>query len=931
MDLGVTFVGHELWRWVWAKSERDDAKRVTGWLPLFQHLDDTAGVAALLVDEWVSPQVISRLASELGGQVSDVRLLAAWLASVHDVGKVSPAFSIQVRSLANIMVSNGFVMSQQVEHSPARSKVGHALVGHLAVRDWLTDSLAFEFRGAATQLASVVASHHGVPPESGDVSFARGQVELVGKDEWARQRVALLERSMARVGGREAFARFAGVRLSVPALALLTAVVIVADWIASNPDFFPLWGEASLGNLPVPDEVVTARRLRDGWAAVALPKRWQSQVDDKSSVEVLFRSRFDREEAVVRDVQVAAVEAARAMQGAGLLVIEAPMGSGKTEAALLAAEVLAARTGADGCFVALPTQATTDAMFTRVHQWLRNLPGAGQDGIVSVSLAHGKARLNEEFEGLVRKGRFASVGDKGDDCGVMAHQWLSGRKKSALASFVVGTVDQVLFAGLKSRHLMLRHLALAGKVVVIDEVHAYDVYMSRYLCRVLQWLGAYGVPVVLLSATLPDARRAKLVDAYDSGAGTNTETASGYPVVTATGVAPTMLPLPKTSTDVVIDRLSDDLDTLVDYLRTHLREGGCAVVVRNTVTRVQETAARLSEEFGTEQVTINHARFLACDRSDRDRSLLEQFGPEGTRPGLHIVVASQVVEQSLDVDFDLMVTDLAPMDLMLQRMGRLHRHERVRPGPLRRARCAVTGVSDWSAAPVAAVRPSSFVYEKDTLLRAAALLVDRGEIRLPHEIAELVGRAYDGSEVGPADWRPAMASAAAEAAKTAIGRVERATTFLLDVANKPGSLVGWLRAGVGDADDDGHGAAQVRDGADSVEVIVVQSDGGGGLLVPSWVKGGGTQVPLDEMVPWSQAKVLAACTLRLPLALSHEGVIDQVIRELESRHRYDSFTQNPLLKGQLVLEFDTDLSTELHGYALTYDLHQGLIHRKITS
>ena len=405
-----------------------------------------------------------------------------------------------------------------------------------------------------------------------------------------------------------------------------------------------------------------------------------------------------------------------------MLIVEAPMGEGKTEAALLAVEALAARSGADGCFVALPTRATTDAMFGRVLGWMRAIPDLAAGS--SVLLAHGTASLNDEYRGLMRRGRVSDVGECGDEVGI-AHHWLRGRKKGPLAQFVIGTVDQVLVAGLKSRHLMLRHLALAGKVVVIDEVHAYDVYMSRYLDRVLHWLGAYGTPVVLLSATLPARRRAELLRAYESGRSepqAPVGETDAYPVVSATGLAPRAVAASGSPRPVVLEQLTedpdlDDLDALVAALRAGLAGGGCAVVIRNTVRRVQSTADRLVAEFGDEHVTVTHSRFLACDRARLDSDLLRRFGPPGhgtRRPELHIVVASQVVEQSLDVDFDLMITDLAPVDLVLQRMGRLHRHTRPRPPGLERPRCVLTGVEDWGAAPARAVAGSRNLIRRST-------------------------------------------------------------------------------------------------------------------------------------------------------------------------------------------------------------------------
>lgn len=941
--------GEDGWLSVWAKSLRDDQGCVTHWLPLHQHLDDAAGVAGLLVDRWVSRQVLGHVAADLRDGLVGVRTLVCWLAAVHDVGKASPAFAVQVPVLADRMRDRGLVASPLLGKDPQRSRVSHALVGHNAVRDWLVGTLGFPRRGAAGQLASVVGSHHGVTPEDSQLALVRGRPDLMGTGAWAQARATHLDRVAERLGGREVLLAYRDVRLTKSSQVLLAAIVIVADWIASNPDLFPLYPIAEADRPPIwPDDEETARRVALGWKQLGLPPRWTARAMG-GDIDQVFRDRFDRPGGVARPVQVAALDVAAAQREPGLIIIEAPMGSGKTEAALLAAEAMAHVSGAEGCFVALPTQATSDAMFDRVRRWLEVLPGRVEGAQLTVNLAHGKANLNDMYAGLVRDGRFAAIGDSDDDGNsdegaLIAHQWLSGRKKSVLASFVVGTIDQVLFAGLTSRHLMLRHLALAGKVVIIDEAHAYDVYMSQYLYRVLQWLGAYGVPVVLLSATLPAVRRSELLRAYNSGAGrshtTELDGDPGYPVVLSSdGRPPRAVELGPAITTVRLDHLADHLDTLVAYLRTHLVDGGCAVVVRNTVTRVQETAQCLAEEFGTAQVTVNHSRFLSCDRARTDRDLLRRFGPPGDRtdrPPLHIVVASQVVEQSLDVDFDLLVTDLAPVDLMLQRMGRLHRHQRDRPRPLRQARCALVGVEDWAAAPVRAVAGSRRVYGEHLLLRATAMLAERDSITLPVEIAPLVQQAYGDGPVGPPSWQSSMDAARLVAEDSARRRRQRAAEFLIGEAARDGSaLIGWLRAGVGDtgdADNDHRGLAQVRDGEETLEVLVVQCDADGGLVTPDWIeRGGGQQIPVDQAVHPDQARVVASCALRLPLAMSHGGVIDDVIAALE-QNRFASFHQSPLLKGQLVLVLDAERTARVrHGevdFRLAYDPRRGLTHER---
>ncbi|MEO9240305.1 MAG: CRISPR-associated helicase Cas3', partial [Jatrophihabitantaceae bacterium] len=661
---------------------------------------------------------------------------------------------------------------------------------------------------------------------------------------------------------------------------------------------------------------------------------------------------------------------ARTMPRPGLLIIEAPMGEGKTEAALLAAEVFAARSGAGGCFIALPTQATSNAMLDRLLRWLDNLPDRNGAAERSVALAHGKAGLNETYGELVSRGYFRNVGDdavkRQGKPDAIVHRWLTGRKKRNLAFFVVGTIDQLLFGALKSRHVALRHLAMVGKVVILDEVHAYDVYMSRYLDRVLEWLGAYEVPTILLSATLPADRRADMVTAYQTGARamtgrrrTRRELAApltndhlradiGYPVLIATsgtddaGVHP-VAPSSR-QVQIQLSRMSDDLDELANTLRTELAEGGCAVVIRNTVGRVQEAARYLADNLAEVTIIVAHSRYLAIERAAIERRLLALFGPTGSaqrQQHRYVVIASQVVEQSLDLDFDLMVTDLAPVDLMLQRIGRLHRHERGtgqagRAPRLRSARCLVTGV-DWSTEPPNPVDGSRRVYQRYPLYRSLAALTaqlnDGQPVSLPADIGPLVQRAYDDAPLGPASWQSAMAAAAVTFKASEQRRRASAETFRLGPVGAPGnSLVDWLHAGVGEAADDPVdervGSAQVRDGTGSLEVIVIQQDVDGQYTTPHWLgRDGGRRIPTNEQIDRRLARTVASCTLPLPPAMCVPKVIDQVITELELT-QFPGWQETYSLVGQLVLVLDQQRRATVAGFTLSYDPLYGLEHHR---
>lgn len=940
---------------VWAKHDR----ATDGWLPLWRHMSDSGAVACLLWDRWLPAQVHRIVAETLPGGEEDARRLAIWLATTHDIGKATPAFACQVESLADGMRSAGLEMPSY-KQMPDRKLAPHGLAGQVLVQEWLIERHGWP-RFATGQFAIIAGGHHGVPPTFPDIQQVNVHPELLRTagcaSLWKSVQWEILDRcaQMCEVEGR--LDDWQKVKLSQPAQVLLTGLVIVADWIASNSDLFPYFPEAQRRS--------SAERVEAAWHGLDLPAPWRP-TEPAGEPKVLVASRFRLPSgARIRPVQERAVEVARAMSSPGMMVIEAPMGEGKTEAALAVVEIFAARSGAGGCFVALPTMATSNAMFSRALDWLRRLPQG--DGPRSVLLAHSKAALNEGYAGLVRAGRRAvrcvdADGDgnvwrhRGDrrvsSTELIAHQWMRGRKKGMLSSFVVGTVDQLLFMGLKSRHLALRHLALAGKVIVIDEAHAYDTYMNSYLDRVLSWLGAYRVPVVVLSATLPAGRRRELAEAYAGASAGDFKAlaeADAYPLLTAVepGGPAVFEPVEPSGREIEVrlERLNDDFAELGDRLAQELAEGGCALVVRNTVDRVLETAAYLRERFGLDTVTVTHARFFDVDRAAKDADLLARFGPPdksaGRRPtDTHIVVASQVAEQSLDIDFDLLVSDLCPIDLLLQRMGRLHRHQRgagqnERPERLRMARCLVTG-ADWEAVPVEPVRGSRRIYRLHALLRSAAVLEpylsgtgESGHIaRLPQDISPLVQRAYSGEPVGPGAWQQEMERARVNQDLHQERQREKASSFQVNEVGKAGrALVGWLDAGVGDADDTRRGRAQVRDGVEALEVLVVQRRIDGTLATLPWLgeRRGGRQLPTESAPEPGLARVVASCGLRLPFHFSAPETLDRAIEELEAEcvPAWQSMDSH-WLAGELILMLDENCRARLAGFDLHYTPADGL-------
>ncbi|SON62628.1 CRISPR-associated nuclease/helicase Cas3 [Mycobacterium simulans] len=881
-------------RSVWAKSLNDEG----AWLPLWQHMDDSADVAGGLFDQWLSPPVINILAGSFNGDVVAARTAVTFLAGLHDLGKATPAFAVQSDALAQRMREHGLYMPPRKFDLVDRQKVHHSLASHHLLRLWLLD------RGWSPRLvaawAVVLGGHHGVPPDS--VSLEARPAEyptLYGQGRWSDVQRELAEHVAARTGAQQYLDDWRAVELSASFQVVTTALVILADWIASNESLLPFYSAV------LPDVVESPARGKRALRRLALPAPWRA-TGRLSTVDELFASRFRLpHHAKPRPIQTTVCEVAEAMKAPGLVVIEAPMGEGKTEAALAAAEIMARRWSAGGVHVALPTQATTDAMFDRVIAWL-DAVGAHDQSVGSITLSHGKARFNRLFRGIV-EGQLTQIGsDEGcrsdsraGEHAVVAHAWLSGRKKSQLANFVVGTIDQLLFAGLKSRHLMLRHLALAGKVVVLDEVHAYDVFMNSYLTKVLTWLAAYRVPVLALSATLPPERRNDLMAAYRSGLadGEDSRASSNcadvaedraYPLISWTEsgqVYARAVPPSGRRTTVHIDALGggadDDLTALTALLRELLSDGGCALVVRNTVRRVLRSADALQTEFPGE-VTVAHSRFIAVDRLRKDAGLLSRFGPPGmavTRPYRHIVVASQVVEQSLDVDFDVLITDLAPVDLVLQRMGRLHRHSRGdgqvgRPPKLRSAHAYVAGIDFAQDPPELESGAAKHVYHSYPLLRAAATLRPRlgGTVELPDDIAPLVRTAYGPEPIEPASWQDEITGARAKWLHQIDMRTARAREFQVADPSSPGTaILGWVSGSVGETDDEAQGQGQVRDGAPTLEAIVMQQSESGEWLTPAWLpdEQAGLVVPRDQTPSDELALIMASCSLRLPLEFSN--------------------------------------------------------------
>jgi CRISPR-associated endonuclease/helicase Cas3 len=706
----------------WAKSGRDGDPAPMHSVP--HHSLDVAASAFVLLSAFRPPIAIEKAA-------------LAMLVALHDIGKFSRPFQAKVPKLWPPALG-------PYEKRPGfHDKDGYVLLcGKLAGR---LDSLFLGWRPSSRwPLLRAVTGHHGRPPPQFDKpelpSAVACPVCIEAAGTFIDAAIAAIEPPPLPKLDRADRDRLAW---------FLAGLAVAADWLGSGRRWFP--------------PVVAAQHtdLRRYWHDIALPRARQAARDaglipaPVSPADGLRR--IFPEIAETRPAQSWA-ESVPIPEGPVLFTIEDATGSGKTEAALVLAHRLMAAGRGDGLFFALPTMATADAIYARLGTAYRRLFAA--EGKPSLVLAHGRRALHAGFTGSILDAAADSRGDSAEPAdqtaGAQCAAWIADdRRKAFLAEIGVGTLDQAIMAALPTRHAPLRLLGLSRRVLIVDEAHAYDAYMTEELRGLLAFQAALGGSAIVLSATLTAQQRAEINAAFLSGLGHRAERAepdgaTAYPLVTvasAAGVFSEARPLaPGLARRVSIERIADTLGA-VEAIVAAARAGAAVAWVRNAVDDAIEAHAAL--HAADLDPLLFHARFAMGDRQDIERQVVECFGRDGSpaRRRGQVLVATQVIEQSLDLDFDLIITDLAPADLVIQRAGRLWRHparERPVPGP-RLLLLAPEPVADPPASWLGAeLRRTGFVYRDHALLwRSARILLQTGAIETPDGIRGLVEFAYD--------------------------------------------------------------------------------------------------------------------------------------------------------------------------------------------
>lgn len=763
----------------WGKADRDDPER---YHLLPYHCLDVAAVGKTLLDSY--DLLRYRFADALKMSQESLTRLCVFFLAIHDIGKFAEVFQNKRPELRKNLYG-----SDKGRQSPIR----HDDLGYAAWKDLWADFLRegifgfnghhpseYELEDAFQRLACCATGHHGHPARSNNGGrelsarnyFSKRDLEAVSnfcQTQW-EMHVGSAQHILEALVDEENVARFSW---------WLAGLLVVCDWIGSDDEFFNYQQEPT--------------DLEEYWNSKALPNARKalskSGLLPSKPSGLLNLGELSGENYKPTPLQELCSMAENFVDPQ-LWILEDITGAGKTEAAMLLVNRMLAAGQADGFYFGLPTMATADGMYRRMAKCYQRLYENGQSP--SLILAHGSRHLSDDF----RKSIISIVTSQPDDGShdatgaAQCIAWLADNRKKALLSDVgVGTVDQCLLSILPSRHQGLRLFGLGSKVLLVDEVHAHDAYVNQLLAKLLTFQAYIGGSVIMLSATLPHKMKVGLAAAYQEGLGgveCSLENARDYPLVTIvkkTRQTTISVQPSQRSVRSLPVRLINDLKEVFDELKAKSADSQCVCWIRNTVWDASEAFFHLRDEgiVDPSKIILFHARYTLADRLAIEKKVVSAFGKQSSsrdRSG-KVLISSQVVENSLDLCFDGMVSDMAPIDALIQRGGRLHRHRRdARGNPL-------SGDNAVDQRPFPAffiLTPNpvdtpgagwyseffpkaAYVYPNvSQLWLAARLLQIKGAINMPHDLRELIEGVYgDPFEPVPEVLQAASDDAVAEA------------------------------------------------------------------------------------------------------------------------------------------------------------------------
>ncbi|MFC0224924.1 CRISPR-associated helicase Cas3' [Serratia aquatilis] len=735
----------------WGKARKVESDSCDDYHLLAYHCLDVAacGYQLIIDNRYHSADILE----ELGFSRQDAATWFAYFLTMHDIGKFARGFQQLYQHPALVPPAGKIYIARH-------DSLGFWLWNEHIQRRWLEDDRPLfpgeenkkQWRNSLHIWLQIVTGHHGVPPDAS----AKGALAFTPEDLQAAE---FYLQDVRKIFQWETFPQqFADKewRKNLKKQSwILAGLSVLADWLGSNQAYFPFTTTV----MPLTEYWENAQQ-RAQTAIAALPT---------SAVVSAFKGHKDLFPFIERltPLQQLACDIKIEADGAQLMILEDVTGAGKTEAALILAHRLMAQSKADGLYIGLPTMATANAMYQRLADAYRAL--FQPQTRPSLVLAHGASKMSAAFSQSVwqldNQGS-AHYGQTESSASGECNIWFAdSRKKALLAEVGVGTLDQLLMAVMPFRHQSLRLVGMLNKVLILDEVHAYDGYMVRLLEGLLYCHAAQGGSAIILSATLPHDLREKLLRAFASGAECEIpllDPQAGYPWFSHLGRSG-LHEMPVATREEVkrcvqVNWLTQ-LDEAIVMIEQAVKEQRCICWIRNSVDDAILVFRQLRERgnIPAENLLLFHSRFAFIDRMQIEQNALNWFGKHASPDSRRgkVLIATQVIEQSLDIDLDIMISDIAPIDLLIQRAGRLQRHIRDNSGQCKSA------LPDERPAPVLSIlapewqpeatagwlgetlRNTGYVYADHACLwRTQAILRELGAIIMPEQARTMVESVY---------------------------------------------------------------------------------------------------------------------------------------------------------------------------------------------
>lgn len=822
---------------LWGKANKDESGNLT-WHPLAYHMLDVAAVATVWLEE---DGQLRKIFSDLIGWSKDSLQILGLATALHDIGKASLGFQNKIPEIAAI---------SSIQYSGAFNKhFDHGAFGGEWVLNRMEeeyvdqDSILYDetfqslWKSACWHHGALILDYESYSRDYHEPRASRNEELKILINNIQHLRTETLKYIINAISDNPTkLERIPNI--SPSDLRLFAGFVSVCDWIGSDTSYFTYCPT----NLDPKEYFQNAKEK----AKAALAEF--DLISQKQKPFTSFQELFP-EIKTPRPLQKA-IEDLKFSGKPYLLIIEAPTGEGKTESALFAH----AKSNNKGFYFGLPTQGSANQISNRVNRFLMHNLKVNQKAI----LAHGTAWLNRDVKEDTNYGSLKSSNETTAESDLS--DWFFSKKRTLLAPYGVGTVDQAMLAALNVKHGFVKLFGLSGKTLIIDEVHAYDSFMLPIIERLLEWCASLQTNVVLLSATLPTYMKEKLLNAY-SGRKFDFQK-NKYPLISYIEKGSEKITEHfdiQTRKEEIISiefatHEKGDISEIANKILESIQSEGNILWICNTIQKAQQVYSYLKDyQTSTKDpfyLNLFHSRFKFKDRKNIELEIESLFGPEtsdgkNSRPKRGILIATQVAEQSLDIDFDYLVTDIAPIDLLLQRLGRIHRHIRTnRAGTFPEAGALILIPSSLSE-----FKAFSSMYYDFTIAKTLAVLSETPTIRLPEMYRNFVEEVYSPKipqkesftlsdidlTISEQDWKQIFNKLTISQeeldTKGSKGRIPSIKTNMEDIHHE--TLLS--------EEDNSYFVAKTRDGDEALQLIPIYAGENGYLLENS--------IPLSNTIP----------------------------------------------------------------------------------